>query len=176
MAVTASATPSLNIAYSLTQTDPKLAVSENASIGYSNITFSNGTGIGNINFGVNRSGSLSSGGTETFDLKSLFKSVYNTGIDVNFTGIRGLLVTNTYDAPTGMVASNIPYFNVVASGLNGLSGLFNGGSGNVKVRAKSTWVLTDYVAIPTNTTNRQISLIDSGSGVPYEMIIIGVTG
>ena len=176
MAVTASATPSLSLTYSLLQTDPKLSVSESASIGYTNLTFNHGTGIGGVTFGIKESGFLPSGGTVNFDLKSMFKTIYHTGMNINFTGIRGFMVTNTYNAPTGMVGSAIPYFNMRATGLDGFSGLFNGGSGNVKVRAKSTWALTDYVAVPTNTTNKQISLIDSGSGVPYEMVVVGVTG
>lgn len=178
MAVTASATPSLNISYTLTQLGPKLSVNEQASVGYygDSLTFGNGTGIGSINFGVRETGYLVSGGTGYFDLTSMYKTIFNTSLNIGFSGVKGIIVTNTYN-PTGIaVASDIPYFNIRATGLEGLSGLFNDGSGNIKVRPQSTWALTDYVGVSTNTVNKQISLIDSGSGVPYELIVIGVTG
>ena len=178
MAVTASATPSLNITYTLSQVGPKLSVNEMASIGYygDRLTFGNGTGIGSINFGVRETGYLVSGETLYFDLTSMYKTIFNTSLNINFSDVKGAIVTNTYN-PTGIeLASDMPYFNIRATGLEGLSGLFNGGSGNIKLRPQSTWTLTDYVGVSTNTVNKKISLIDSGSGVPYELIVIGVTG
>jgi len=172
MAVTASATPSLNISYRLSQTSRKLTAHEEASIGYTAFSFGDGTGIGGVNFGLRQTGLLPSGGSISIDLQSITKHLFNTGINVNFSDVKGVIFTNssTTDSATP------PYFNIVASGVDGFSGLFNSGSGDIRLRPQSTWSLTNYQGISTGPTDKKVSLIDSGSGIGYEFLVVGVTG
>ena len=61
MPVTATATPSLNLSYTMVDTTADRSVSENASVGYTLQQFSNGTGYSEVNMGVTLSGVLERG-------------------------------------------------------------------------------------------------------------------
>ena len=184
MAVTASATPDLNITFTLEQSTVNIAATEIARAGYSALTFGNGTGMGQINMAVKQSGYLPSGQTQSVDMSSFPKRLFNTSFNLDFTSgnVKGFIITNTNAAPTGLSGtgmidtSTVPYINILATGTDGFSGLFNGGSGNVKIRPQSTWGLTNIVGIVPTSTNKTISIRDSGSGVPYELLVVGVTG
>ena len=107
-------------------------------------------------------------------------------------GIKGIVVTNTWTVPdsgewgneagSGIPAYDFPYMRIVATGNDGFSGLFNGESGNIKINPHGNWTFTDFVGITpyqdiiTNSMFTKFSLIDSGSGVPYNILIVGVTG
>ena len=198
--IIATAKPSLNISYSLTDGDALSTTTESTSVGYTTLEFSYGTGVGQINMGITHTGTLPSGGSTEFDFdafpKPLFGGVYNlsfasranAGVPINPEhGIKGILVTNTWKHPSGSLPSGfsiseIPSFVISASGEAGFSGLFNEGSGSIKVMPSSTWSFTDYVGVTPHmgplggALNNKISLIDSGSGISYEIALVGVTG
>ena len=194
MAVSASATPSLNISYSITETNTDTSFTESAGIGYTTLTYANGTGIGQINAGVSTTGTLPSGGTGVFDFNDYKKSLFNSSISMTFAssgstaspsnpeyGVKGIIVTNTWST-TGTLPATLPYFTIAATGIDGFSGLFNGESGNINVVPTGTWAYIDHVGktpiynTVTSTYNTKISLVDSGSGVTYEILVVGVTG
>ena len=202
--IIATAKPSLNISYSLTDTssigDALSTITESTSVGYTTLEFSYGTGVGQINMGITHTGTLPSGGSVQFDFdafpKPLFGGKYNlsfasralAGTPINpEQGVKGILITNTWSHPSGSLPSGfsiaeIPSFVIAASGEDGFSGLFNEGSGSVKVMPSSTWGFTDYVGVTPHmgplggALNNKISLIDSGSGISYEIAVVGVTG
>lgn len=107
-------------------------------------------------------------------------------------GIKGIVITNTWKPPnsgqpgnengSGVPPYDYPYITVAATGNSAFSGLFNGESGNVKINPHGNWTFTDFVGVTPyqdqvyNQPFTEFSLIDSGSGVPYEIIIVGVTG
>ena len=202
--VIAIAKPSLSISYSITDSrdvgDALSSITESSSVGYTSLQFEYGTGIGQVNMGITHTGTLPSGGSTQFDFDAFPKSLFGGSYNVSFAsralagtpinpeqGVKGILITNTWSHPSGSLPSGfsiaeIPSFVIAASGEVGFSGLFNEGSGSVKVMPSSTWGFTDYVGVTPHmgplggALNNKISLIDSGSGISYEIAVVGVTG
>ena len=199
MAIVASATPTLRMAYTLTDTTTERAISESATVGISAQAFSDytsGTGYAEINAGVVLTGVLGSGSGFNISTTGVNKRVFGKDIYLNFTatnaipssgqGIKGIQVVNSYNGPSGtgfnhMSKADLPYITVGATGLLGFSGLFGDGSGGSRVYPQSTWAATfiqgqSPVYDNSAADNTDVTLIDSGSGVPYQVMIIGVTG
>ena len=99
------------------------------------------------------------------------------------------LITNTYNGISGtgtdyLAWPQLPYIQIKATGTAGFTGLFGGqagASGNIPLYPNSTWSYTSTRgAIPyshtTNSNQHLLYLEDSGSGVPFEMVVVGVTG
>tara|TARA_R110002020_G_scaffold236086_1_gene448383 strand:+ start:353 stop:898 length:546 start_codon:yes stop_codon:yes gene_type:complete len=181
MATSISANPSVGITYTLTETNSDSTLSESTAVSNS-ITFANGTGTGQANYGASTTGFLPSGGKVVHDFTSFSKSVFGSTVNLNFTNIKGVVVTANWGGPSGTgIASgypliHMPYLNIASTGVNGFSGLFNGGSGNLKVTHEGSWSLVDFIGIPTASDSKEFTLIDSGSGIAYEMIVVGLTG
>jgi len=117
MVFTASSIPSLAITYTLTDS----TTIETSVVGKTNLTFPNGTGMGQVNIGVATTGYISSGETIIYDFQKFPKEIWNSQILLDFTsesdefsplsildnperGIKGLIVTNSWDTsvlPTG---------------------------------------------------------------------------
>ena len=177
--VSTSARPLLSISYTLEQVEPTSmnVFSESASAGFSSMFFDNGTGIGRVNLGVKSTGYLPSGGTVFFDATAMAKEIFYGSITGNFSlGIKGVIITNTLEPPSSVPATEMPYFYIRATGTNRFSNLFSGGSGNVKVGPQSTWAATNYLGFFPDPANKIFSFVDSGSGVPYELLFVGITG
>lgn len=200
MTIIAASTPSTVIRYTLTDITSDTSLTESSSVGYTNVQYDHGTGLGEINMGILSTGALPSGGYRVYDFDCFPKSIFGGTFDLNFTsralasvpispshGVKGIIITNTWAYPTGglpsgFLASQMPYITAYASGTAGFSGLFGEGSGTVKIMPSSTWVYTDHVGITPHlgplggNLNNQVTLVDSGSGVPFEILVIGVTG
>jgi len=194
MAISASATPALTMSYTITDTQTDRTISESATAGFSSLIFANGTGVSQVDAGVTLTGSLPSGGSTVFSMTGVPKVVFNKTIDLNFgrnpagtfpvtrpgNRIRGILIRNTWEHPSGTPPADFtipeyPYISIMASGAKGFSGLFNG-SGDYKIMPDSAWVFVDSVGIAVGNNQDELGLIDSGSGVSYEIGIIGTTG
>ena len=200
MAVIATATPAMTLSYTLTDTQNDRSISESSNIGLTTYTFSGGTGVGAIDAGVSITGSLPSGEKTDYYMSGIDKTVlngnialnflraggatYDPGADRPFNRIRGVIVKNTWTHPSGYIPSDFglneyPYLTIAATGDRGFSGLFNGESGMVKLMPDSAWMFTDSVGVSAGASTSpqdQLTLIDSGSGVPYELSIVGTTG
>ena len=199
MARTARATPSLEINYTLSSSTTDSTVSESATAGYTTLNFGNGTGYGQVNQGVTKTGTLKYQDA-IFDFRSFPKTVFDSTININFAskispthvnqdphrGVKGILVTNTWTHPSGALpsgfqTSQIPYLTVAATGDYAFDALFNGESGNIKVMPSSTWAFTDFIGVSPkktllgNPSGNELVLIDSGSGVTYEIVVVGVS-
>jgi hypothetical protein len=173
MVFTASSTPSLGIAYTLTDG----SATETSSVSIVR-QFLNGTGTGQITIGAVVTGFISSGETVVYDFQKFPKSAWGSQILLDFAstginperGIKGLIVTNTWDTKvlpvgaasisswsdivtptsTGLANADLPRINIRATGVasaisGGFNGLFNGESGNIPINPKSTWSFVDPV-------------------------------
>jgi len=194
MALTTSSTPSISITYTATDTSTLNSTTESSTVGYQNFSFTNGTGLGNVNAGVTVTGLLPSGGQLEIDFTGINKSIFGSTITLNFSrkntatfvagtgpSVKGMLLTNTYLGASGtgigyLESSDIPYFNVIATGSAAFTGMF-GGSGDFSVYPYSTWAYTNYKGTqPIADASHKVWLTDSGSGVPFELSIVGITG
>ena len=135
---------------------------------------------------------LGSGSGYTVSMTGVPKRVFTKTMYLNFTatnttpssgqGIKGIQVVNSYNGPSGtgfnhMSKADLPYITVGATGLLGFSGLFGDGSGGHRIYPQSTWSSTfTQGQTPVTPSAIDVALIDSGSGVPYEVMIVGVTG
>jgi hypothetical protein len=169
---TATASIENDINYSLISAQLS-SQNETASLGYSR-SFVNGTQSGAINYGALTSGTLPSGGKQVIDLTAFNKVALGGSLGVNFAQIKGLAVENR-----DTVEGNI--INVHATGSAGLTGIFNGESGNQLIGPFSVWQMpTDvFSGIYTSATNAELTLKDDvgvSGGIPWTMIVIGVTG
>ena len=143
MAITASASPSLNINYTLINSESTQTTSEVSSVGYSTMKFPDGSGTGQITMGTVITGSIASGETVYFDFRQLLKKVWDSYISLDFSspdnlpispylkpahGIKGILVTNSWNA--NVFSSGVDHLDtwsgIVTQSGTGLSSLFAG--------------------------------------------------
>lgn len=167
MATVASSTPALHIRYTLSEIHGRGVSSEYFDIGYTDLSYPNGTGTGNITMGVVASGYISSGETIHYDFQQFPKTTWDNQILLNFTslgsfgpplsperGVKGMTVTNNWAGSSGagiedwFPISALPKLNIHATGdeaaiSGGFTALFNGGSGNVAINPQGTWAFTD---------------------------------
>ena len=181
MATSISANPSVGITYTLTETNSDSTLSESTAVSNS-ITFVNGTGTGMVTMGASTTGFLPSGGTLVHDLTAFNKSVFGSTVTLDFTNIKGVVITASWGGPsgTGIPAgyplSQVPHLTINTAGTDGFTDLLNGQDGYIKVGHRSSWSLVDFTGIPTSASQKKINLVDSGSGIAYEMIVVGLTG
>jgi len=187
MAYSITSTVKADIPYTAISTYGVYNSNETASLGHS-LNFTFGTGTGQINAGVYYSGNLSDDPNPqlrslVLDLNSFPKNLFHaTGEKITFTGgdVKGIVVVNEWNGPdnagiTGL--GNSANLNVRATGADACTGLFNGGTGNVKVTPNGTWLFLDQQGIRPHVGNTGLSLHDEdGSGVPFRIIVVGVTG
>jgi len=169
-----------------------------AMFGTNTLVLEHGNYTGQVNMGIALSGSLPSGGTLGFDFSALEKPVFGKSMSVGFAQrnistptagsgnrVRSITIVNRWNGSgnngfAGLEPTNLPYLTVAAIGGSGFSGLFNGESGNIRIRPHSSWSFTDYIGVYPIMSGApeqySLTLIDSGSGVPYEMVVVGVTG
>ena len=142
MAISATATPSLNIGYTLANSQGIATTSETSSVGYTALLFTDGSGTGNVVIGNVITGTIVSGETIYFDFKALPKAVWDSKIYLDFTsrdglpttpyvnperGIKGILLTNSWN--TNVLNSGVDYLDIwsgiVTQSGTGLSSLFH---------------------------------------------------
>ena len=169
MATIASSTPALNISYTLNEIHNGGASSEYSQVGYTALSYPNGTGTGQITMGVVASGYISSGETIRYDFQQFPKTTWDNQILLDFTskeiggdvynpdrGVKGMVVINNWAGSSGsgiedwFPIAGLPKLNIHSTGTDGaVSGgfteLFNGGSGNVAINPQGTWAFTDVL-------------------------------
>lgn len=187
MATTFLGKPSIDIAYTLTETNADTTITESTTVG-NTIVFVQGSGTGAGNMGALSTGYLPSGGTLVLDLKALSKSMFGSSLTLDYSKINGLLLTADWrgppasglsygtGVPAGFPVDKLPYFTLNGTGINGFTNVFNGETGNVRVGYRGTWSSTWYEAISTSASQKDLSLVDSGSGISYQFMVIGSTG
>ena len=116
-----------------------------------------------------------------FDLTQMSEDFFGVSGDVLYSGIKFIGIANTtvintdfWPELTGTNTVETFDMTVTATGLNGLSGLFNGNSGNIMIKPYSTFSYNDpYSGIRTSPENKKIQINDMGSGALYSLTILG---
>tara|TARA_R110000824_G_scaffold54535_6_gene150507 strand:- start:25971 stop:26570 length:600 start_codon:yes stop_codon:yes gene_type:complete len=134
------------------------------------------------------------GGNVPYQFSRHVASTYPNG---SGPSVREILITNKYNGISGtgtdyLAYHQLPFFTIKATGTAGFSGLFGGqtttyafgdGSGNLPVFPNSSWGFTNIRGASafadthdSYPNQHMLYLEDSGSGVPFEMVVVGVTG
>lgn len=165
----ASASISNDIQFTLIQSIPNTQT-ENSSLGYSE-ALTHGTGSLNINYGVYSSGFVQPGDKQVFDLYSFTKDTFNGQTSVRFSKLKSIVVSNNQ---TGYGYD----LNIHATGSNALTGIFNGGSGNNIIKPYGVYQYSDLISgMNISATHRYLTIRDVfGSGINYEVVVVGITG
>ena len=139
------------------------------------VSLSSGSGaeVREIDSIYNLGGSIiSSGGTATYDLKSLEQPSFGTNYTISLTGLKGLIIRNHN---TGITET----LSLKATGTNAFTNLFNGGSGNVNIPAGGSYFYSDpFYGTAVTDSNKVLTLTSTGSGtgVLVSVIIAGTSG
>lgn len=177
--LTFTLTETYSTAYASTLTGRGSSTSTRTVVGGNIITFENGTGTGQCNFGAQATGVLASGGKTVFDLTAFITNVFDNSININFSGVNAITVANTWQGPnnSGFVnASDMGTLVIATTGSNGWTNLFNGGTGNISLDPYGTLSSVSFTGYPVSSSNKELTLIDQGSGVAFEVTVIGNTG
>ena len=130
-----------------------------------------GSGDGEANIAWHTIQTLASGGVHNYDLHDLSFEVYNNSFSVSFSGsyIKGFIVKNNAEDSDCDIA-------ISCTGVNIFNDPCNFGDAEFVVKRSSAllWTNTDGWYIDGN--NRYFSIKDYGSGVNYELGIIGISG
>ena len=139
------------------------------------VSLSSGSGaeVREIDAIYNLGGSIiSSGGTATYDLKSLEQPSFGTNYTISLTGLKGLVIRNHN---TGITET----LSLKATGTNAFTNLFNGGSGNINIPAGGAYFYSDpFYGTAVTNSNKVLTLTSTGSGtgVLVSVIIAGISG
>jgi hypothetical protein len=131
MAIVATAIPSLDIKYTLVDNSINASTStEVASVGYTTLQFTNGTGTGNIDIGSVVTGSINSGEKIVFDFRLFPKNIFGSEFTLDFTSTTGTVPHPLISGQKGIKAILISngWDGILNNGLNNLTGLVVSGS------------------------------------------------
>lgn len=134
-------------------------------------TLTNGTGNSQADAIWHDVRTLPSGSSESFDLTSLVRILFEQEGSMSFVNVKGIIVKNRNEAVG-------EYLSIFATGATPFDEPFNGGSGNLPIHPLCSLPLFNYISGWTvDTNNRSISIVNnSNTGIVYEVAIIGVTG
>ena len=172
MAITSTNTLSNDINISITETNGNTTKTEIDSLGYS-VQLTQGTGTGQVNGQAKITGTIPSGNTLSIDFEAIVKNQFGASYTLNFNKIKAFVF---YNEATGINDS----VNIIATGSNALTGIFNGGSGNIIVKPYGTYSYFDYYGDLQSASDHRYLYFKNNSpasgGVNYSYLIIGVTG
>jgi hypothetical protein len=165
-----SITASMSVSLSFTQQDTAASSSlQEQTSTTTSYSFTNGTGVAEVNGAFHVSGVLNSGTEVDLDLSNLTRRIYGTQQVVDFTdgNIKSLVIANS---STGL-------FYVAATGTQGLQTLFSG-TGNIPVPPNSAFTYVNSTGLPVDSNNFLIQLFPGENTIStvYDFAVIGVTG
>ena len=136
----------------------------------SDYTGGNASLTGTFNELYHITGRMSSGGTGNYNLQSIPQSIFGYQVNKTFVNVR------TFDIKNNSTASGANlYLNVTSS--SGFKEPFGYPTGQIRIGPKSVLSVNDFFrGWDVDTNNRHIRLVDGGSGVSYEMVIVGCSG
>lgn len=167
MAFSISAVRSASSSFTLVETNgnESLSLTDSAN---SSSAYLYGVSGNEVSNAASITGLLPSGGTTVIDLYGVNQTTFKTEQTIQFTGVKYISISNTsttegYD------------FTIAATGSNACTNLFNGGSGNLLVKPGSNFHYNDpFTGVIVSASNRYLALDDSGSGVNYKILILGL--
>jgi hypothetical protein len=151
-------TANLNVTLSWSNTDTNNANSTYSDVGsyiYSKALQSGAsyTDIDNI---WHETRTLTSGGGQTYSMTGLPTTIFDGSYYASLSAVKLIYVENL---ATG-TGHNI---NICATGLGAFTNMFNGGSGNLIIPAKSPFLIASYLTgIPVNFANHAFTIRDLG--------------
>jgi hypothetical protein len=177
MTITSTSTVTTDISYVVSQSSGNTQRSDNDSLGYA-IVFSQGTGIAQVNAHIKATGVISSGQTFTIDFEAVPKETFGSTYNINMKEVKSFVMYNEGTGTSDVVL-------VRATGTNGITGIFNGETGNYKLNPYGSFVYADYYGdMQVSTTHRYLHFVNTSEGagagnsgnINYSYILIGVTG
>lgn len=170
MPIQTTANISADISYTIVDNSNGQTFSENGSLGY-RCDLVSGTGVSGINAVSFLSGILNSGESYRLDLQAIPKYIFGSAYNVNFLRLKSVAIENKATV-SGQDIS------IRATGSNAFTNIFNSGSGNVLVKPKAVYMYSDPLgALPVSVSQRYLYLRNnSNSGLPYKIILAGVSG
>ena len=178
MATTATVTVSSDIAYTVVDEIDANNINRYArSLDYS-LVYNYGTGVigtgsgspsnSQVNLFVASSGHISGGQQAVIDFRAYNKYTLGSNYTLEFDELKGLVVENN-NSGTGMV------LNLVATGTNAFTNIFNGGSGNMNINPLGTYMYTDLYGTQVTDSNKLLYINnDTITGIDYSIIAVGV--
>lgn len=170
--VTAYALISSDINFSLISTeDSGNTNSETSAIDYQ-FEFTDGSGVGQIDYAVSISGNLSANSGQSFNFQQFPKAYFGLVSPVNFDTVKGIIVQNLGDT----FGSNL---NIHATGSYAFTGIFNyNNSGNYLIKPSGVWLFTDVMSGVQVTANHNYLTLKnvSSTGIDWRMTVVGTTG
>jgi hypothetical protein len=166
MTIKVVASSQVKTTYNFTETS-STSVRSNLETVNSAPAYTYGSGNFEINAGVKNTGVLPSGGATIVDLASMSSTSFGIISTVAFTGVKNVTVYNTSTVQNRDI-------NIIATGSNAFTNLFNGGSGNLLIKPYSSFSYSDPYGLAVTGSQKNISLFDvSGSGATYEICVLG---
>jgi hypothetical protein len=143
--------------------------SESSFINTTKILYS-GVGSGQADYGVYNQVDLGIGEKVYLDMQSLPKPLFDLNPTVNFQKVKAIGIYNE--------ATQTGTDVLVRATGNGLTEIFNGGSGNVRVKAYGVYQYWDVVSgVTVDASNKDLSITNAGTtGCTISYTIIGITG
>lgn len=139
-----------------------------ADAGSAGSSYTYGNGNNQVTNAVAVTGLLGSGLSSQIDLYALNQATFGSNQTIQFTGIKNISIYNT--------SSTEGYdFLIAATGSNACTNLFNGGSGNLKVKPYSSFLYNDpYTGFVVSSSQRYLYINDIGSGCTYKITVLGL--
>lgn len=156
------------ISYTFTETTTNQRTITDSDSYQNASSYTYGTGNFQATSVAKATGVLASGGSLNVDTTAFTVDTLGTSYDVNFTGVKSIVVQNTSTVQGYDV-------NILATGANALTEIFNGGSGNIVIKPYSSYVFNDpYTGAVSDGSNKNFQISDGGSGANYSITILGL--
>ncbi len=170
MPINTTANISADISYTIVETNNGRTNSENGSVNYS-FNLVQGTGVSGINAVSFLSGTINSGDTYRLDLQALPKYIFGSAYNINFSAIKSIIIENA-------ASTSGRDLNIRATGSNAFTNIFNSGSGNINIKPRSCYMYSDPLGqLQVSSSQRYLYIRNnSNTGVPYKIILAGVSG
>lgn len=172
MTKTISAKALAQISYTFTETfnNQRTVTDSDSSQNASSYSYSASGGDNTVSSISKATGILASGGAASFDTTAFSVETLGTTYNVNYTGIKAVVVSNTsttkgYD------------LSVTATGANPITSILYGSTGNFTIKPASSFIWNDpFDGVISDASNKAFELNDvGGSGTTYSITIMGLT-
>ena len=171
MALNTTATLSSDIVFQQQDTESTSLDNRQGSLTYSQ-SLTSGTGSTNINAVYSSfSHSIGSGSGLYLDFNNLSQSIVGGSMSISMSNLKSIVVRNSSTVTGEDVL-------VQATGANPLTGIFNGGSGNLCVKPSATYMYSDpYTGALVSNSTKNFQIMNNGTGaISVDIIAVGVTG
>lgn len=171
MSIEATAVINSSLAWVFTDHTDEIRINDIGTV-QSELNLTNGSGDDNINLIYHKEATLTAGATEFFTLANLPFDVFNDTFPISFSGgvVKGLIVRNTSE-------NRGAYLRVAFTGVAAFDDYFDGNTICTIWPKCSHSQANTYDGWLIDGSNHEFAIIDAaGSGVSYELCIVGTSG